>query len=128
MRDEQAPAAGCWTGPAGSTAFTGCGTIAAGSAVAITGPVAVLVVSTCPAASTRHAKRAVTTRGPLMEALCTLTAMRILGLWRPVLRVMVYPTGSQGIASSIYITGNGRARLSEIALRYTSSSLPAAIL
>ena len=80
MRDKKAPAAGCWTGPAGSTAFTGCGTIAAESAEAITGPLAELVVSTCPAASTRHAQRAVTTRGLLMEPLCTLSAMRILGL------------------------------------------------
>ena len=80
MHDEEAPAAGCWTGPAGSIAFTGCETIAAGSAEAITGPLAELVVSTCPAASTRHAQRAVTTRGLLMEPLCTLSAMRILGL------------------------------------------------
>ena len=53
-----------------------------------------------------------------MEALCTRTAMRILGLCRPVLRVMVYPTGKQGIVSLGHISGNGRARLSEIALRY----------
>ena len=31
-----------------------------------------------------------------MEPLCTLSTMRILGPWRPVLRVTVYPTGKQG--------------------------------
>ena len=31
-----------------------------------------------------------------MEPLCTLSAMRILGPWKPVLRVMLYPTGKHG--------------------------------